>query len=196
MTDNITLFPGTKSNDTPLDKIMLICGNCRCETFHLLANGTMACAYCDTPVSADSENAWRERMPEFDEAGMENVDPPVHNKFLGSAEFARKRVMRDLNHWSDTGTTALVIGYNVDGMGQSWVDIDTEQQREWVMEKIGQLLAYVGEMDISSTRTVVYVPEEENGNEENVEEASGEGAAEESAQGTDEGGADGSGDAP
>lgn len=207
MTDIID-FPEPKRNNIvadptiPLNRIMLVC-NCGCETFALYADGGMKCAYCNDPVDPETEKTWRERMPDPSPEELMKIeaddDVKVRNIFYGNPEMARRRVMRELSLWSDLNRMALVIGYNIDGTGQSWTSIETEEQREWVLRKIDSLRQYVVDKSIESIGHAFYRPVEDAedvetaGQESTAQETSGP-AVEGDTQ-APEGGASGSGDA-
>jgi uncharacterized Zn finger protein (UPF0148 family) len=182
---------------TQPDKLILLCNECKCPTFNLVANGTMECAYCNAVVHPETSTKWAERVP----APTQDIGEPekVSNNVMGNATYARKRVMRELNKWADTATMVLVIGYSVDGYGHSWLDIDTEEQREWILKKIDDLKEYVAtEIQLNVAHTVNYLLEEEaDANEQEPESTTQVEHASEQAPAPDtgEGGTGNSGDA-
>lgn len=192
---NITPFPVPNR-----DKLMLLC-SCGCETFNLIANGTMECAYCNEVVEDTSSSRWIERMPvPTHNDYVETGDDFTRNSYMRTAEFARRKIIKQIVHWSDTKQLAMVLGYSEEGAGHLWVDVHNEEQREWVLRKLLKLHEYVQNIPLEGPREVEYIPskEPENGETSNTEETSTTGEivqAQESPADTSQGGADGSGDA-
>lgn len=187
---NVTEFPHPDRN-----KLMLLC-DCGCETFNLIANGNMECAYCDKVVDEKSDR-WIERMPVPTHASpVEDSDDFVRNSYLRTSTFARKKIAKNISHWSDTNQVAMMLGYNNDGRGHLWVDIETEEQREWVMRKLMSLHEYVSTKALlNGPSEVQYTPvEPDDAQQENttqVEDASEQTGAPD----TSEGGTGNTGDA-
>lgn len=199
---NVTPFPHPSR-----DKLMLLC-ECGCETFNLIANGTMECAYCDKVVGGNSER-WIERMPlPNHDSPVEESDDFVRNSYMRTVEFARKKIVKTITHWSDTKQLMMTVGYNAEGDGRLWVDISTEEQREWALVKLEALKEYVARVALEGGPIeVVYtaVPETDEGKEdgekqERMQEAEQElfaqDGAEESPADAEQGGTGSTGDAP
>lgn len=190
---NITPFPVPNR-----DKLMLLCG-CGCETFNLIANGTMECAYCSEVVEDTSSSRWIERMPvPTHNDHVETGDDFTRNSYMRTAEFARRKIIKQIVHWSDNRQLAMALGYNEEGAGHLWVDVHNEEQREWVLRKLMKLHEYVQNIPLEGPREVEYVPSKEPENDSTQEtqpEELGTPAVETGEAQTASGGASDTGDA-
>jgi uncharacterized Zn finger protein (UPF0148 family) len=124
------------------DRIVFVCG-CRCRSFFLYQDGNISCANCDTETFTENNARWaaetKDISPEVqgDDSGTTNV------RSLGRPEIARRHTMKEINNWSSSDNLAMVIAYNVDGSGKQWLDIQTQEQKDWCIQKLEELLKII-----------------------------------------------------
>lgn len=156
MSDNVVTFEATsKEGKKAPEEFILVCSRCENTTFKLYAGGKVECAYCEGDVStADPEDhrKWRETMGEKKEGDEvqadRNSELTTTQKHRESPTYALRFVMKRVDGWADAGNMAMMISYNLQGEGQHWFDIATEEQREWVMEKFDALKETLKTMEL------------------------------------------------
>lgn len=136
----------------PEDEYILICGKCKCKSFSAMYKGGLECTNCETQVQVEDTDVWRKMIP----ALPANDDiPPIEGKAVTAHRFldetfARRMVMNEINGYLDTDKICFVAGYNTDGFGRAWMDVRTEPQRAWVLDKLEELHEFTMAMDISA----------------------------------------------
>ncbi len=150
----------------PKEEYVFICGDCHCRTFNLYAGGDIRCSFCETPVQVGEAHhsddvQWRRTIPVLPEdttkIGDED-DTVVSNNELPDASIARRRTIKTINDWDKDKQLVLVGGYNARGAGYWWFDITTEEQREWVIDKLKGILEYVEQGSIETSHTYELKP--------------------------------------
>ena len=72
--------------------------------------------------------------------------------------------IKSLSDWSTSGHLCFVGGYNLSGEGRYWLDINTEEQRQWVLEKLAEMIHFVSDADIETTNELQIIPINKEGN--------------------------------
>lgn len=170
--DNIVTFGGNNSKATPKEdetQFVAVCLECRCRTFNCFADGTIKCSFCDTPLHVGNHNdeQWRRVIPGLP-ADTSNIEDEssrtVTKNDMPDASMARRRTIKSLSDWSTSGHLCFVGGYNLSGEGRYWLDINTEEQRQWVLEKLAEMIHFVSDADIETTNELQIIPINKDGN--------------------------------
>lgn len=118
------------------ERLIWLCGHCGCSTWYLYSDSLTECAACGN-VSDGCE--WvtpiedKPKSPEKDNGASVNIIG------VGSVELAKRRVLKVINDRS--GELALIAGWTSDGGMKAWSDIETAEQRDWVVRKLHELAA-------------------------------------------------------
>lgn len=124
------------------------CPHCDCRSFELLSNGTIACANCQFDVQGSYQEvaAWRRCLPEVPKGDPRDVPDDsntVKVTALGHVEFARRSVMKHIEKWNKDGDLAAIFAYHRDGSGKHWSAAETEDQRDWVVRKMLEIIEHL-----------------------------------------------------
>lgn len=177
MTDNVVTFKGNKPPEPDTDEYVFVCGNCRCRTFNLLAGGTIKCSFCDTKLEVDAADKydadqWQRRHPVLpDDKKAQVGDEPSNSTDTHDTPdetLARRRVMGHLDDWAAGNDLVLIGGYNKHGEGRWWMDIRSDEQKEWVMERLEHLKNWVGERTFDMTHELHITPVDDDDEPENT----------------------------
>lgn len=137
--DNILQFPEPPT-------IIYIC-SCRCQSFRIYPTGVIECTNCGeshvrhadgTPVGE-----WVKRLPDAPSAPERTDAGTMVVNSLGSADFARANTMRTINDWAKTDRLEVIAAYHKDGTGKSWHNINNENDKQHVLRKLRELVAYI-----------------------------------------------------
>lgn len=124
------------------ERLVLVCKKCDCSTFQLRSDGQIECSMCDEFVEPDTVHYdWMKLAPDTPEPGAEVQEGgAVLNNCLPSATMARDRVTKRLLEWNKGKSTVLISVYNDDGAGMFWTGAETEDQREWIIRKLNEVI--------------------------------------------------------
>lgn len=187
--DNVVTFGGNgasggngaKKCDHDLSQLVAICSECQCNTFKCFADGTVKCSYCETPLVPNhpNEENWERCIPE------PPADPSIVKEAKSTTRsgvpdntMSRRRTLKIINKWD--GDIELVDGYHKDGTGRWWTNISTEEDREYVLRKVAEVIDWVVRIKIDGSNELVITGD----NIEQEEQAAGDEAASE-AEGRD-----------
>lgn len=174
--DNVVTFKGNQANDDDTyacghskhEQYVLVCTECDNRTFNLFAGGKITCAFCDTEIKIaedDDIRKWREVVarpsPKDDIAPSNHADKVMSQNHMSDPSYASRFVASVINKWVDKQELVMLVGYKDTGEGRHWFDIRTEEQREWVLEKLTQLHDGLKEMDISMPLHQTIIPSEQ-----------------------------------
>ena len=120
------------------EKLVWVCGLCDCTTFRLYNDGTVECALCGS-VSDDTDG-WVESLKDKPVKEGETDEGTWSVTGIGTVDFARKRVMRMINEWEENGKLAVVAAWDLDGDAKMWADIETQEQKDWMVRKVSEFL--------------------------------------------------------
>jgi hypothetical protein len=141
MTDNIIQFPKP-------DEIVFVCG-CGCMSFFVNANDTLECCNChDIKNSSPPDGEWRKWLPDIPDNVTEDTGGKMVVRAIGSAEIARRQTLKHIQDWSTSGNLGMVSAYATDGTGKHWFDIETDEQRQWVLRKLQKTIDHIKAMVI------------------------------------------------
>lgn len=151
----------------PKEEYLLICGACECRTFNLYAGGVVKCSFCEAVLKEKptdvEDRRWRSVVPDAP-SNPENVptadDGYITENQLPDYQLARRRVLKLINAWADDNHLVLVGGYNRRGEGRWWLDAKTEEEREWLKDKIGQVFEWVTEVKLDARNELQSTPNE------------------------------------
>jgi len=167
MTDVIKFNPPpAKNSPSPPEgheptEFIYLCGNCDCRTFNLLASGTIICSSCDTPVKTEDRNdeRWRQVIktmePQNPETITESDSGTLNVNMYADASLARRGTLKRIAQWEEGKELVMVGAYAVDGAGRHWFDVVTEDQRQWVLARLADLMAHVNSMKVDGTQEVL-----------------------------------------
>lgn len=136
MTGNVVQFP-------PPDQLIYVC-DCGCQSFRLYPSAAVECANCGLSHTVpDAVGEWLKQLPDLPETITRTDAGTITVKALRTPDFARAQVLRDLNDWAKSGELELIVGYRTDGNGKNWSNVQTQDQKEWVLRKLRQLTAHI-----------------------------------------------------
>lgn len=138
MTDKVVPF--RKPELEPEDRLVMVCMNCNCMTHYVHDDHTIECANCGDRMGEMSE--WRLPLPPEPEV-IKNTAGCVKVTNVGSPEAACAAVLGDIRQWHHDKTLEVLIAYHKDGTGRSWLNLQTEQDREYVLLKLNDLISQV-----------------------------------------------------
>lgn len=139
-----------KKDEPPQEtgRLIYVCGNCDCRTFNLFADGSITCSHCDRELcpcegGEGAQENWRRCVPNppEDTSTLPTDAGTVNVHYMGDASYARSRTLKNINEWGDK--LVMVVGYHDDGSGRSWFDYETEEQRQWVLRKLAEVVKHV-----------------------------------------------------
>jgi hypothetical protein len=131
--DNITPFPKLET-----DKIIYVC-SCRCQSFRVLSSGKIECCNCET-IQNESVGEWVKQLPKIPDEITATDAGTVKATALGSAEFAKLSVLREIDRWSKSNDLVFICAYHDNGTGKHWFNINSEHEKEWIIRKLENLL--------------------------------------------------------
>lgn len=115
-------------------RLIWLCGHCGCTTFRLYDDHTAECAGCEN-ISEGSQ--WvtpiqdKPKDPDKDSGGCVDVIG------IGAVSLARRRVLKTISDKADD--IAFVVAYFEDGAMSAWTGMETEEQRQWTLDRLRQL---------------------------------------------------------
>lgn len=124
------------------ESIVWVC-SCGCKSFFLHEGGDIECANCNVYTAHAENGRWANVLPELPDEVTTDDGGAINVKCVGSAEFARRRAMKRITEWSTADKLAAVFGYHHDGSGSHWTDIANEEQKQWVLRKLRELLTHL-----------------------------------------------------
>lgn len=135
MNDNVVPFKPTASAEE--EQFVWICG-CGCQSFRLLSDGAIECCQCENQCNAHSE--WRRDLPDPPDEVERDTSGTIIHTALGVPELARRRVLKTLDEWARDDELLMVAAYHKDGTGKHWLGIETQEDKDEVLDKLLDLI--------------------------------------------------------
>lgn len=60
---------------------------------------------------------------------------------IGNKTFAMRRVIRQVEDWAKSEELAALSAFTKDGSGKHWFDVETEEQKQWILRRIDDMRA-------------------------------------------------------
>lgn len=142
MSDNVVTFKGKTKE--PQERLIYVC-TCGCRTFNMFADGNIICSYCDRELGPDEGNqdGWRKCLPVPPPVVEQDDGGTVNEHMLPDETLARRSVMKRVNEWSDSKGLVFVYAYHDNGAGTGWMEIETEHQKQWMIDKLQDVVKFV-----------------------------------------------------
>lgn len=138
MTDNVIPFK-------PADPLIFVCG-CGCQSFRIQSNDTFECCNCHD-VKASGE--WVKHLPDVpNEPPERDSGGTLAVTAIGNKEFAMRRVIRQIEDWAKSEELAALSAFTKDGSGKHWFDVETEEQKQWILRRINDIHTQLEELAI------------------------------------------------
>lgn len=145
MSDNIVkpVFGKPTKPEEPPERLIFVC-QCGCRTFNMYADGNIVCSYCDGELGPGqgSSEGWRRCLPDVPDVVEQDEGGTVNDHQLPDESLARRHIMKRINKLNEEGELALVYAYSTDGGGHGWMGFDTEEQREWTIRKMKEVIQW------------------------------------------------------
>lgn len=110
--------------------VIWVCG-CGCSSFNIREDGEAECCVCSQLADADGQG-WYDRTKDAHQRS-DDLDGPIDDvSGNGSMEFVRRRV----EQLASDKTAVLLVVAREDGSVSTWSIAETEDQVEWVREKL------------------------------------------------------------
>jgi hypothetical protein len=152
MSDNIVTFRGkTEKPKEPEERLIYVC-SCGCRTFNLYADGNIVCSYCDGelgPGAGDPEG-WRRCLQPPPPVVEKDDGGTLNEHQLPDSTLARRSVMKKINQWADSGNLVMVYAYHENGAGSGWMDISSDEQKEWMLDKLQDVVKFVTDWKVTN----------------------------------------------
>lgn len=163
--DNVVTFRGNEKEADTKEYVM-VCPQCDNRTFDLYAGGKITCAFCNVEVvaaDADTHRAWTDTIgkPREGDDIHSGRGTEVTDTRMTDVALARRFTLKHFNNWDKADTMVMAIGYNNEGRGQHWFDINSEEQRAWVLEKFDALRKHIESVEIDMPTRQQITPEAE-----------------------------------
>ena len=119
-------------NITKLERpsVIWVC-ECGCSSFNIREDGEAECCVCSQLADADGQG-WYDRTKDGHQRS-DDLDGPIEDTSgNGSMEFVRRRVAQ----LATDETAVLLVVAREDGSVSAWSVAETEDQIDWVSEKL------------------------------------------------------------
>lgn len=127
-------------------KLIWFCGHCNCSSFFLYNDYTVECAGCGHNSDGGE---WVRYLAPSPKAPTEKDNSTAINTIAwGSPEFSRKSVMKHVKDWD--ANIAMLAVWNHDGAMKSWTDIATQEQKDWCIRHMQDLLDQIKSCNVDS----------------------------------------------
>ncbi len=120
------------------DPLAWVC-SCGCQSFRLLSNGIAECCNCENSIGPNGPNEWRNILPPEKPTNKTDANTIII-KYVGSDEFAQKKVLQNINKWIKNKEIAFIFAYKIDGSGTHWLYMTNKEEKNWIINKIKGLL--------------------------------------------------------
>lgn len=142
MTDNVVKFPKP-------DQIIYKC-HCGCTSFFIHLDGKIECCNCLTDHANHdaTPGEWVKQLPPEPDVIEKTDAGAIKSSALGNVDFARSSVLRTVQDWAKDGVLQILIGYQEDGRGKHWLNIANQQEKEWCVRRITELLEHLKQTEI------------------------------------------------
>ena len=127
-------------------RMVYVCSNCSCRSYNLFSDGSIACSHCQlflAPGDVGSEYGGWSKLDKDPKEQAEFDPPPFDRHEFGDPTLARRMVVKRLLGWVDTGELQFITGFHKDGSATSWHNIDKEEDRGWILDRMLEAMDYV-----------------------------------------------------
>lgn len=133
MTDNVIPFK-------PADPLIWVC-RCGCQSWRLQSDGQIECCNC-LNISCDHHGDWITHLPEPVPTDQTTAGTLIV-KAMGNAGFARNGVVRTIEQLHKDDKISLLSVYDTDGYGKHWTNIETQEDKDFCLRKLHELIAII-----------------------------------------------------
>lgn len=154
MTEKVVPFPPFKeveeTNVEQLHEELVFVCTCGTRTFEVMGHtnseceGYLKCSGCGNEVEVEGSD-WRKKLPPVpdDTEGLQDtIGTTIHSRSNSPTNLVVLRVLRNIGKW-DPDDIALMVGFHEDGAGEQFFTFNTEEQRQWVLDRLDQVKDYV-----------------------------------------------------
>ncbi len=130
------------------ERMVYVCSNCSCRSYNLFADGSIACSYCELILSpGDVGSEYGDWLKCTDGAAVKDKDDfdpkPFDQHHFADCSLARRQITKKIMGWADSEQLEFITAFNTDGSATSWHNIETEEQRQWILDRMMEAMDYV-----------------------------------------------------